>query len=244
MIPGLAAPVKIAFATDIHRDYRVFTWLEMAVRNFDIVAVGGDIDDPYLGLRNFKLNYAMHKIRPNVVRDRIFGFASRQREKLVIVVLGNHDNPDARAFHGRSIKAGGIVLGGVGGSLPTGSPFPFQLGEEDYESVLSRMGHVDVLVVHEPPFDTRCDIENGGRHVGSKAVREYVDRERPSLVLTGHIHESPAVDLVGPTTVINPGPFFMGNYGEAELTQDGAHARIMGVATNSPRAEPRSATQP
>ena len=210
----------------------------MAARDFDIVAVGGDIDDPDLGLPNFKLNFAMHKLRPNIVRDRIFGFASRHKAKPVLVVLGNHDNPDARALHGISITASGLVVGGVGGSLPTGSPFPFQLEERDYESILRGLGHVDVLVVHQPPFDTKCDIAWGGGHAGSKAVRAYVDRERPRLVLTGHIHESPAIDHLGGTTILNPGPFFMGNYGEVELTQDVVRARIMDVATNKARSQP------
>jgi Icc-related predicted phosphoesterase len=67
-----------------------------------------------------------------------------------------------------------------------------------------------VAVVHSPPFDTRCDLLFDGRHVGSKAVRRWIEREQPLLTLHGHIHESPQlsgafVDRIGKSVVINPG---------------------------------------
>lgn len=171
-----------------------------------MVAIGGDIDFPYLGLRNYKFNFVMHKLRPNSVQERIFRFASPSAGRPILVVQGNHDNPDPRAFNGRSLEVAGLLVGGVGGSLPTGGRFPFEVEERDYEAILGRLGRVDALVVHEPPYDTLCDLDYMGVHAGSKAVRDYVVRERPRLVLTGHIHESPAVDHLGDTTVFNPGP--------------------------------------
>jgi Icc-related predicted phosphoesterase len=224
---------KLAFATDIHRDKRIFPWLRMAAQAYDIVAIGGDIDDPYPGVPHFKFNYAMHKLRPDVTRDGIFEFASGVR-KPVLVVLGNHDNRDSRALHGRSVGAGQLIVGGVGGSLPSGR-FPFQVEESEYESILSRLGHVDVLIVHQPPHGTKCDISYAGEHVGSRAVREYVVRERPRLVLTGHVHESPAVDRLGGSTILNPGPFFTGSYGAVEVTPRDVLASIVGVRSDKTR---------
>jgi uncharacterized protein len=69
-----------------------------------------------------------------------------------------------------------------------------------------------VLVSHSPPRDTACDVVKGGAHVGSRAVRAWVERRRPSLVLSGHIHESPRVsgawrDRIGDAEVVNPGQF-------------------------------------
>lgn len=179
----------------------------------------------------------MHRLRPNAVQERILRFTSLEAGRHVVVIQGNHDNPDTRACNGRSLEVAGLVVGGVGGSLPTGGYFPFELGENEFERILQRLGRVDVLVVHEPPFDTRCDIDHTGKHVGSKAVREYVRRERPWLVLTGHIHESPAVDHLGDTVVFNPGPFFLGNYGEVELEGRRAKARILDVDTGSAVSE-------
>ena len=77
-------------------------------------------------------------------------------------------------------------------------------------------GHVDVaetlLVSHSPPRDTLCDMIHSRRHVGSRALRRFVERHQPPLVLTGHIHEAPRVsasyrDAIGPSIVVNPGQF-------------------------------------
>lgn len=67
-----------------------------------------------------------------------------------------------------------------------------------------------VAVIHAPPFNTACDVLFDGRHIGSKAVRSWIEKTQPRLTLHGHIHESPKLsgtffDRIGPTTVINPG---------------------------------------
>jgi Icc-related predicted phosphoesterase len=67
-----------------------------------------------------------------------------------------------------------------------------------------------VAVIHTPPFNTHCDVLFDGRHIGSKAVRNWIEKKQPLLTLHGHIHESPKLsqsfcDRIGTTTVINPG---------------------------------------
>ena len=69
-----------------------------------------------------------------------------------------------------------------------------------------------VLCPHAPPYGTKCDRLRTGEHVGSAALRALIDREQPDLVLCGHIHESRAIDEIGPTTVVNPGPVASGHY--------------------------------
>jgi Icc-related predicted phosphoesterase len=69
-----------------------------------------------------------------------------------------------------------------------------------------------VFVLHSPPHDTLCDVIYSGLHVGSRAIRRFVEARQPPLVLTGHIHESPRTsssyrDLLGRTVVVNPGQF-------------------------------------
>lgn len=69
-----------------------------------------------------------------------------------------------------------------------------------------------ILVSHSPARDTHCDVVASGHHVGSRALRAFVERRRPPLVLSGHIHESPRVsgrwrDAIGSTVVVNPGQF-------------------------------------
>jgi Icc-related predicted phosphoesterase len=69
-----------------------------------------------------------------------------------------------------------------------------------------------VFVLHSPPRNTHCDQIGAGRHVGSRAIRRFIERRQPPLVLCGHIHESPRVsssyrDTLGRTVVVNPGQF-------------------------------------
>jgi len=69
-----------------------------------------------------------------------------------------------------------------------------------------------LFVLHSPARGTRCDTVQGGHHVGSRAIRSFVEAHQPPLVLSGHIHESPRVsgawhDVVGRSIVVNPGQF-------------------------------------
>jgi len=67
-----------------------------------------------------------------------------------------------------------------------------------------------IYVIHAPPFNTKLDIIADGTHVGSKALREFIEKQQPFLTLHGHIHESPRisgsfVDRIGKTICINVG---------------------------------------
>ncbi len=67
-----------------------------------------------------------------------------------------------------------------------------------------------IYVIHAPPFNTKLDIIANGTHVGSKAVREFIEKEQPMLTLHGHIHESAKMsgswrDEIGQTICINVG---------------------------------------
>lgn len=67
-----------------------------------------------------------------------------------------------------------------------------------------------IAVIHGPPHQTRCDVLYNGQHIGSEAVRRWIERRQPLLTLHGHIHESPKLsgafcDRIGTTTVVNPG---------------------------------------
>jgi Icc-related predicted phosphoesterase len=67
-----------------------------------------------------------------------------------------------------------------------------------------------IAVIHCPPYGTRCDVLFNREHIGSRAVRGWIERHQPLLSLHGHIHESPRMsgafaDRIGKTVVVNPG---------------------------------------
>lgn len=67
-----------------------------------------------------------------------------------------------------------------------------------------------IYVFHDPPFGTHLDQLTDGTHVGSRAVRRYVEEVGGRLGLHGHIHETVEAsghfrDRVGNTLVAAPG---------------------------------------
>jgi Icc-related predicted phosphoesterase len=69
-----------------------------------------------------------------------------------------------------------------------------------------------IYMLHSPPRDTACDVIATRQHVGSRAIRAFIEQRQPPLVLSGHIHESPRMsgswrDQLGRTPVVNPGQF-------------------------------------
>lgn len=67
-----------------------------------------------------------------------------------------------------------------------------------------------IYTIHAPPFDTKLDMIDGNTHVGSRAIRQFIEKEQPYLTLHGHIHESPRMsgswkDKIGKTICINVG---------------------------------------
>jgi Icc-related predicted phosphoesterase len=110
-------------------------------------------------------------------------------------------------LHLARARLGGLELLGIGG----GNTSPFntliEFTEEQFRKMLTSLNPSDraILLTHTPPYGTAADFTRG-RHLGSSAIREFVERARPLAVCCGHIHEGRAVDSIGPTRVVNAGP--------------------------------------
>ena len=112
---------------------------------------------------------------------------------------------------------------------------PRETSEEKLAEIFDRMtSKVErmencIFNLHCPPYDTPLDLApeldktlkpvvgTGGEvsmvHVGSKAVRESIEKHKPFLGLHGHIHEARGFAKIGRTLCINPGS----EYGEGIL---------------------------
>ena len=103
---------------------------------------------------------------------------------------------------------------------------PRELEEPELEARLEAMGisvrdPANVLAgIHAPPHGTTLDLAPeigpdlrpkvglGGAHavhVGSPAVRSWIERRQPLCALHGHVHESKGAEMLGQTLCINPG---------------------------------------
>jgi Icc-related predicted phosphoesterase len=154
--------------------------------------------------------------------------AARMHVPVVAAQIGNMDKAEVADLLGREgvnihaaarSLAPGLAVMGIGGSTPTPFGTPSEFSEADYAAWLEacwpeakKLGEQVLLVSHNPPKNTRCDVIGAGVHVGSEAVRAFIEKCRPSLCLCGHIHEARATDAIGATQVINPGPFGAGGY--------------------------------
>ena len=152
----------------------------------------------------------------------------------IFSVIGNCDPPSFLAeVRRRGISVEGSVkewqglrfIGSGGGSKFTGTTPNEKTEEElaaDFESVSgAAAGGNLILIMHNPPKDTSCDVVSSGAHVGSAAFKGLIERLEPLLVVTGHIHESAGVCRVGKTVVMNPGALLDGRYGWVELERTG-----------------------
>jgi Icc-related predicted phosphoesterase len=64
------------------------------------------------------------------------------------------------------------------------------------------------------------DLVHSGFHVGSTAVRDFIEEAQPDLVICGHIHESRGKDKIENSVVINCGAAKEGNYALVEISED------------------------
>lgn len=168
--------------------------------------------------------------------------AVRRRNAVLMAQIGNMDKADVDAYltgEGVNLHATGRVTPqgvgffGCGWSTPTPFGTPSEASEERIaawlEAAYATVAHCPdlVMVCHTPPSDTATDVVGGGVHVGSRAVRAFIERVQPAVCLTGHIHEARAVDAIGKTTVINPGALAGGGYARVALTAHGLAAELL-----------------
>jgi uncharacterized protein len=206
--------VRIAYVVDVHDRFDAVPAAMAQIGPVDLLIVGGDITN---GGTPDDAARAIASWRPLAPR--------------LLAVAGNMDSPaiDARLDElGVSIDGRGVALGDVGVfgvSAAPSSPLhtPYELDEAELELRIEagfagvRESRVKVFCPHAPPRDTACDRIRSGQHVGSTAVRAFVEREQPELVLCGHIHESRAMDELGSSRIVNPGPAAAGHYAVVEL---------------------------
>ncbi len=111
-----------------------------------------------------------------------------------------------------------VAIFGVGASTTTPFNTPSEFPESNFASWLdlcwknANKWEKRVLISHNPPYNSLCDVIGDNIHVGSTAVREFIEKNQPDICICGHIHEARNVDTIGNTTIVNPGNFSDGGY--------------------------------
>ncbi len=206
--------MRIAYVVDVHDRFEAVGDAVARTGPVDVLVVGGDITT--FGT-------------PDDAERAVAGW--RPLAPRLLAVAGNCDSPeiDARLVElGISLDGRGVEIDGVGffgASAAPHSPLhtPHEVPDEELghraETGLAEIDGVPVRIFcpHAPPYATACDRLRSGQHVGSQALRAFVDQEQPDLLLCGHIHEARGIDDVGRTRVVNPGPVASGHYALVEV---------------------------
>jgi uncharacterized protein len=146
-------------------------------------------------------------------------------------VIGNCDFPEINSYFesehinldNQALEVDGFNIIGIGGSLPcpgrTPNEFPDEIFKEQLELLALELNSEKptILVSHQPPYSTVCDRISLNNHVGSHAIRAFIEKHKPILCLTGHIHEGIGIDNIGNTMVVNPGPFKDGHFAAIDI---------------------------
>lgn len=219
--------MNVIALTDLHDDAGNLESLRSVLAAADLLLLCGD-------LTHFGRAAAAERIMK----------AARGINPRTYAVAGNCDRPEAARFleqegcslHARGLVVGGIGFVGVGASLPCHVRTPNEMSEDDFARLLSQgrgmipPGMPLVLVAHQPPFGTLNDQLADGRHVGSRSIRRFIEEHQPVVCFTGHIHEGVGVDAIGPTRIVNPGPFRNGGYAAARIGDTLEALEIRGAA--------------
>jgi hypothetical protein len=199
--------------TDIHAHTNAIRKLAFQLQSADLVLLCGDI------------THFGHKREIAHILQLV-----RTHNPAIYAVTGNCDYPDTEKYlseENLSLNAitreyQGYTFAGLSGSLPCPGKTPHEYTEEEYKAILGGInvpaGKPLLMVSHQPPYGTVNDEVTPGLHVGSKAVRSFIEKHQPLICFTGHIHEGIGIGHIGNTAVVNPGPAGTGGYVYAEIT--------------------------
>jgi Icc-related predicted phosphoesterase len=209
--------MRLLLVADLHYSLPQFDWvLDMADR-FDVVVMAGD----HLDIASLVDGRAQ-----SVVVDKYF---SRLRSKTKLMLCsGNHDL-DAKNESGERIARWlgashreGVLSDGesivLDDTLFTACPWwdgPIVrtgIGEQLAAAAALRPKRW-IWIHHAPPAKSPTSW-GGDRYFGDVELKEWIERYRPDMVLSGHVHQSPFVkdgswvDRIDQTWVFNAGQQF------------------------------------
>ena len=213
--------MKILIFADTHGEYEKAAEVlnQVKTEGIDLILCPGDFTDMFAVPEGFSQMDIADMILQKIMALKV----------PVLCVPGNHDpyevlelfNEYNVNLHDKVKKVKGVFLIGWGGA-----PTPFNTivepseeeTAESLEKMFSRLkGEPFVLMVHNPPKDTKLDVTFSKRHVGSEAIRKFIEKRKPILAISAHIHEARGMDKLGSTALFYPGALFEGYYGVAEI---------------------------
>lgn len=214
--------MKILQVSDVHGSLGAASKIASKAVNYDVVLIVGDVT--HFG---------------NIPQAEVLLNSVAETGKTTLFVPGNCDHPSLLSWkpdsqkivnlHLNRFEVEGYEFLGVGG----GNISPFntliEFSEKEFEEMLSKLNPSSdkfILASHTPPYGVEADFARG-KHVGSVAVKKYVEQRRPLAVCCGHIHEARSISKIGETLVVNAGPAKEGFCAEIELNGRNVKASLL-----------------
>ena len=223
--------MNILVVSDIHNDIENMAIYmdKVSLLDFDVIVCPGDfVDLPPRGFTSIDI--------AKLVLEEL-----KTLKRPIVAVPGNLDKDviklleeEGVSVHGRGKIINNIGFYGFGGAK---TPFntSYEPSEEETESGLTK-GFEDVKnsklkiqVTHIPPVRTRLDLIHTGAHVGSEAVRKFIEKNRPIVAISSHIHEAKGTDEIGETKLINSGRFPEGYCGLITIKNNQAKVKMVNL---------------
>ena len=217
----------LLYITDLHGRTEAYesAFREAAKKGIDALILGGDLCPT-----------GFNEIFIPVQREFLAGYLIPRTEKFrqdtgkpVFVMMGNDDFKANEPLLLAAQKKGTLLVTNlqrhcfqgwtiIGYSYINETPFllkDWEKTEKEMKKDLDKLGRGcdmgrTIVQLHAPPKGTKLDMLYDGSHVGSTAIRQFIEEQQPALTLHGHIHESPDIsgsltDTIGRTVCLNPG---------------------------------------
>jgi hypothetical protein len=224
--------MKILVASDIHNDVEnIMSYFDrMQELKFDVIVLVGDFTD-----YNVPKGFNKLDVGKLIIEEfKTFG-------KPILAIPGNFDKElmpffeiENISLHGRGIIIKNVGFYGFGGAKTLFST-PLEPTENEIEEGLKKAYSgvknckVKVQVTHNPPAGTKLDVLYTGAHIGSEAVRKFIEEKRPNVAVSAHIHEARGVDEIGKTKLLNAGRFPEGYCGLISLNDEKTEVEIVSL---------------
>ena len=218
---------NILYVTDLHGRTEVYEQAFREAKKKEIAALflGGDLcptgfHEMFIPIQR---EFLAHYLIPRIEKFR------QDTGKPVFIMMGNDDFKANEVLLLDAEKKGTLLVTNlhrhrldswmiIGYSYINETPFLLKDWEKDEKEMKKDLDNLakgcdmarTIVHLHAPPKNTKLDVLYDGSHVGSTAIRAFIEEQQPALTLHGHIHESldlsgSAVDQLGRTVCVNPG---------------------------------------
>ncbi len=186
--------MKILVFSDLHGDDLLISKVKELSKNVDLAICCGDITP-------------IHGDTSNAARK------IGRLDTNLLIIPGNFELPNILDevcrehgwinIHGKAFEMGDLVIAGCGGACIGPFNTPYEISEDEFKAILSRIEPIpNILVSHTPPFGSTDEVR--GKNIGSRVLREYIEENRPKLNLCGHVHENGGKEvMISNTRVMN-----------------------------------------